>query len=84
MKKTLMSFLRSSQDPSEIGNKVKGFVLLLSGVIIFGASQVFNVTLSANDVITLGTGLGTVAGALWTVYGVLLHLITFFGSKKSV
>lgn len=80
--RVLYGAIASSQDETEVANKVKGVVLALSGVIILVASQAFHLTLTANDVIALGGELGTLAGALWAIYGVVLHIVTFFGSKK--
>jgi hypothetical protein len=80
----LSSWLQSSQDPTEVANKVKGAILLCSSLIILLASQFFHIQLSANDVITLGTELGTVAGAVWTIYGVVLHFVTYLGTKPVV
>lgn len=80
MKFTLPSWLQSSQDPSQVANKVKGAILFASSAIIFFAAIFFHIQLSANDIITLGTELGAVAGAVWTIYGSILHLVTWWGS----
>ncbi len=82
METQLISFLQSSQDPEQIANKVKGVILAASAVIIFLAAQLFHVSLTANDVISLATELGTVAGAIWTIYGCVLHLVTWLGTVK--
>lgn len=75
--------LTSSQNPEEIANKVKGSVVLASSVIIFVAARFFNLQLSANDIVSLGTQLGAVAGAVWAIYGAILHLIALFYEKKN-
>jgi len=77
----LSGFLASSSNPEEISNRVKGLVLAFSSVIIFAAAQLFGVQLSAGDVVSLATQLGAVSGLLWSLYGALLALIRFFGSK---
>ncbi len=75
--------LSSSQDPSQIANKVKGLILGLSSLIIFVAAQFFNIHLSANDVISLATEISGVAGAVWMIYGFVLHGITLFYNWKN-
>ena len=80
--RVLYGALQSSQDPTEVANKVKGIVLALSSLIMLAGAAFFHVTLTANDVVTLAGELGTLAGAVWAIYGVVLHLVTFFGSKK--
>ncbi len=80
METQLRSFLQSSQDPTAIANKVKGAILAFSFLIIFAAGQVLHITLTANDVLTLATELGSLAGAAWTIYGCILHLVTFWGT----
>lgn len=75
-------WLQSSQNPEEVANKVKGFILMVSSAIIFIAARYFHLSLEANDVSALATELGTVVGAIWTIYGSILHVITFVSSKK--
>ncbi len=83
MKPTFKGLVASSQDPTEIANTVKGIVLALSSVIVFTVAQFMHITLSATDVMTLATDLGTAAGAVWTVYGLILKLVVFFGKKPA-
>lgn len=82
-KPRLYGALQSSQDPTEVANKVKGAILMASSVIIFGAAHVFGITLSANDVVTLGTDVSGVAGAVWMIYGCILHLVTWLGTVRA-
>lgn len=79
----LKNWLQSSQDPTQVANKVKGVVLAASALIIFFGAALFHITLSAGDVIALGTELGGVAGGVWAVYGGILHLVTWLGSKQA-
>jgi hypothetical protein len=73
--------LTSSQNPEEIANRVKGGVLACSSIIIFVAAQFFNVTLSANDVVSLATQISGIAGAVWMIYGFILSVIAYFAKK---
>lgn len=75
--------LSSSQDPSQLANKVKGVVVGLSSVIIYLASQFFSIQLSADNVVELATQIGAVAGGTWAVYGSVLHLIALFYDRKN-
>lgn len=75
--------LTSSQNPEEIANKVKGTVLGLSSLLILIASSFFGLHLTANDMISLATELGTVAGAVWAIYGFVLHAIAWFYQRKN-
>lgn len=79
----LSSWLQSSQDPTQVANKVRGAILVASSIIIFLAAAFFHVTLSANDVVSAATEIGAVAGAVWTIYGFILHVVTWFGTKKT-
>lgn len=80
----LKGWLQSSQDPSEVANKVKGAILLCSSLIILLATQLIHIQLNANDVITLATEGGTCAGAIWAIYGSVLHLITWWGTVQKI
>lgn len=84
METQLRTWLQSSQDPTVVANKVKGIILAASSILIFLAAQVFHMTLTANDIIMLATELGTIAGAVWTIYGVILNLITWAGSVEKI
>lgn len=78
----LRGWLQSSQDPTAVANKVKGLILMASAGIIFVAAQFLHITLTANDVLSLATELGTIAGSIWAIYGAVLHLVTWLGSVK--
>lgn len=83
MEPKLRGWLQSSQDPTEVANKVKGIILGFSALIILLAASIFHVTLSAGDVISLASEFGIAAGGIWAVYGAILHLITWLGTVKS-
>lgn len=83
MERKLYGAIASSQDPSEIANKVKGLILACSSIIIVVAAGLFHVTLSANDVITLATESSGVVGAVWCIYGCILHLVTWIGTVRT-
>lgn len=68
--------LTSSQNPEEIATRVKGIILAGSSIIIFLAAQFFHIALSANDVVSLSSEVGAIAGAVYTLYGAGLWLIS--------
>ncbi len=76
--------LSSSENPEVLAQKVKGAILLASSVIIFFASKVLGITLTAADITSLATQLGGVAGAIWMVHGVILNIVAVIAEKKSV
>ena len=78
--KRLYGSIASSQNPDEVANKVKGGILAASFLIIFVVGQVFHVELTPNDVLTVATQIGGIAGVAWSLYGMILHLVTYFGS----
>jgi len=82
MKKNLGAWAASSADSTEVSNRVKGIVLALSSIIIYLAANLFGLELSATDVIDLGSMLGFIAGALWSVYGAGLALVRLIAEKR--
>lgn len=82
MNKKLGAWVASSSDPTEISNRVKGAVLALSSVIIFVASQLLNINLTADDVVSLGTQLGTVVGLVWALWGAGLAFVRWVGEVR--
>ncbi len=74
----------SSQNPEELATRVKGIVLAMSSILIFIAGQFFHITVSANDILTLATELGSIAGAVMTLYGAGLWVVSYFAKKPTV
>lgn len=83
MKQPLLGAVASSSDPTEISNRIKGIVLGLSGVIIFLAGNLLNITLSPADIVDLATQLAMIGGAIWTVWGGILALIRKFATVRN-
>lgn len=84
MKPTFHWLVASSQDSTQIANTVKGLVIAASSSIIFAAAVVFHITLQASDVVSLATDLGVATGAIWTLYGLIMKVVAFFGSVQNV
>lgn len=82
IKPVLKGWLASSADPTQVSNTVKGAVLSASALIIFFAAQFLHLTLSADDVISLATEIGTLAGALWFFYGLIFKGVVYAGTIK--
>ena len=83
MKQKKFGVLSSSQNPEQIANKVKGIVLLGSSIIIFLVGKFFGISLTPNEMTEIATALGAIAGAIWGVYGIILHLIALVTEKKA-
>ncbi len=75
-------WLQSSTDPETISNTVRGGILTASGLIIFFAAQFFHISLNANDIISLATEVGTLAGLVWAGYGAIMKLVVWLGTVK--
>ncbi len=80
----LSAWAASSQDATQIANTIKGLVVAASSVIILIAALYLHVQLSANDVLTFGTELGTTIGFIWFLAGLMLKGIHFIAKKKPV
>ena len=79
---TLKAWLASSQDPTQISNTVKGAVLGVSSLIVFFAAQFFHITLTADNVLSLATELGSLAGVIWFFYGLIFKGVIYAGTIK--
>ena len=80
---TIKTWAQSSVDPEQLANTIRGLVLTGASIITFLGMQFFNITLSANDIANLATNLGIAAGAIWTVYGIILKGVMWFASTKT-
>lgn len=67
--------ITSSTNPEEIATRVKGAILALSSLVVFVGANVLGINLTAADVVDLATQLGTVAGAVWAIYGAGLWIL---------
>ena len=77
----LAGWAASSQNPTEVSNRIKGLVLTFSSVIIFFAANFLGINLSANDMVDIASQLGAIAGAVWTIYGAGLWLVSKFAKQ---
>ena len=83
MERQLAGWAASSQDPTVVANKVKGAILALSGVIIFIAAYLFNVTVTPDDIVQLAAIVSTMAGISWSLYGAILHFVTWVATIRA-
>ena len=79
--KKLAGFVASSSNPEDISKRIKGGVVALSALIMYVVARFFNIDLTAQDVIELGTQLGVMGGALFSLYGAGIALINKFARK---
>lgn len=75
------AYMASSTDATQVSARITGGVIALSSIIILVAQQLFHITLSANDVISLATELGIMGGAIWALKGSIIWLMTKFGKQ---
>ena len=60
--------MSSSADPSQVSATVSGAILGVSTIIIYAAAHLFHIVLSVNDITSLATGVGAVAGSVWKTH----------------
>ena len=80
----LIPFFASSQNPTQVSTTVTGAIVACSTIIIALAAQFFHITLNATDVVSLGEGLGLMAGSVWFVVGLVHKVIQKFGKVNMV
>lgn len=78
----LVPFFASSSDPTQVSTTVSGAIVAASSIIIAIAAQALHITLTANDVVSLGEGLGLMAGAVVFILGIAHKVIQKFGKSK--
>ena len=70
--------LASSMSPEQVSTRVKGIVLALSSMIILFAGHFFGIKMAPNDILELATQLGMVSGAVWTIFGFIMRVLSTF------
>lgn len=63
--------LSSSTNPEQLGNTVKGTILMFTGLILV-AARLINIPLTEGEIVEAATQVGLMVGALWTVYGLVM------------
>lgn len=76
----LQSWLASSTDPTQVSAKVTGLILAASSTIIFIAEHLLHISLSTTDIVSLASGAGMTAGAIWFVFGLVRHAVVKVGT----
>src|ERR1035437_5073315 len=76
------AYMASSVDATQVSSRVTGIVVAGSSIIIFFAARFFHIQLEANDIVQLATEAGAVAGAIWTLKGIIIWLMTKFGKQS--
>lgn len=79
----LHPFLQSSQDPTKVGNSVRGLVMLLAAPMVIGLiHSFFGVAITADqiaevadDVARLAQIIAVIIGSIWTAYGLMMKLV---------
>lgn len=83
MENQLKQWAQSSQDPTAVANTIKGLVLSGASLITYFGVTFFHITLSATDIANLATNLGLAAGAILTVYGIVMKGVMWFAKKPN-
>ena len=67
-----------------LSSTVQGLVVVLSSVVPLLALQFFHVQVSAGDISSLVTEIGTIIGAVLTIRGLVLKVINTYGTTPTV
>ena len=78
----LNPLVASSTDPTSIANWIKGIILAGSTIITFVAFSVFHVTLTADNINNLATGISFFAASVWFFYGIFHHMVGVYGRAR--
>ena len=76
----MKNWLKSSQNPAQVSNTVRGSILAVAGLILF-AAQYFGLPYTETDVIEAASQIGVVAGALWSLYGLVMKGVMKIGKE---
>ena len=77
----MKQWLKSSQNPEQISNSVRGAVLGLSGGALLLA-QVLGFPLTEADIVSIAGQFGAAAGAAWFFYGLAMKVVMWLGRVK--
>lgn len=75
------NWLKSSISPEQVSNTVRGFVLAMTGVLIF-FGQALGLPFSDTGVAMFAQQLSMAAGSLWFLYGLAMKGVMAIGKEK--
>ena len=85
----LKSWVRSSMSPETVSNTIKGLGTTVSGVILIILASTTHpvsgdqITMVVNQLALLGGQIAGGLGAAWTLYGLIMKGIMYFGISRS-
>jgi len=80
--KRLKGWAASSASPEEVSSRIKGAVLASAGIIVWFLVSFFNVNITVDNIIELAPLLGTLGGAVWTVWGAIMSIVRWFATVR--
>ena len=69
------NWMQSSVSADQVSATVRGAIIAASSVIVFAGVSLLHLNLDANDVVGLATSLGAIAGAIWSIHGLIVKLL---------
>ena len=70
----------SSTNPEEVASTVRGFIVSIASIILMVA-PLAGLSLTLEQITTVGGQLGLAAGAIWTLYGLIMKAVVYFTKK---
>ena len=77
----MKNWLKSSQNPEQISNTIRGAVLTLSGSALLLA-KLIGFPLTEAGIVEIAGQLGAGAGAAWFFYGLIMKIVMWFGKEE--
>ena len=83
MAKQLKGWAASSASPEQVSKRITGAVIAAAGVIVYVLVKFFGLdNITVDNVVQLAPLLGTLGGAVWSVYGALMVVVRWFATVK--
>lgn len=79
----LAAWAASSSDSTKVSKTITGIVVSATSFVVLLAGLSLHIQISAGDVLTFATELGTVGGFVWGLSGFLLKMIHWLAKSKT-
>ena len=76
----MKNWLKSSQNPAQVSNTVRGSILAVAGIILL-FSQYFGLPYTETDIVEFASQIGVSVGALWAIYGLVMKGVMKIGKE---
>jgi len=77
----MKNWLKSSQNPEQVSQTIKGGITAVSSLVMFGALNLFGIEITQANIIDLASYAGMVGGGIYGLAGLIMKIVMVAGKE---